>query len=152
MSLWWAKWLRWSSQGSSLGRPYTGTLSRTRRTCCAGPRDACSKLDKESWDMINVQFWAEYSTAENTRTKTYCLLSNWGCTWEEVVQRIMHKNVQWQLRCTMYMRGVTSNVYLTSVPEWCYVLELIAIESGRLPGKMLCQRWGQSIGAGKESS
>ena len=66
----------------------------------------------------------------------------------------MDKNVQWQLRCTMYMRGVTSieQSLLSFVPEGCYVLELIAIESGGLPGKMLCQRWGQSIGAGNEAT
>ena len=71
-----------------------------------------------------------------------------------MIQRKMEKNVQWQLSCTMYMRGVTSieQSLLSFVPEGCYVLELIAIESGGLPGKMLCQRRGQSIGAGKESS
>ena len=52
------------------------------------------------------------------------------------------------------MRGVTSieQCLLSYVPEGCYVLELIAIESGRLPGKMLCQRRGQSIGAGNEAT
>ena len=52
------------------------------------------------------------------------------------------------------MRGVTSieQSLLSFVPEGCYVLELIAIESGGLPGKMLCQRRGQSIGAGNEAT
>ena len=39
--LWWAGWLRRSSQGSSPGRPCRGRSSRRRRTCCVDPRDVC---------------------------------------------------------------------------------------------------------------
>ena len=98
---------------------------------------------KESWDMIKMQFLAEYIDKD---LLLIILLRMYlrGSDTTQNRQKCAVATKVYNVHERCYVQCLSSYI-----PEWCYVLELIAIESGRLPGKMLCQRRGQSIRAKK---